>query len=107
MYRPRYVKWSGRCDVMGERKGAREVSQPDAAAYGAARDILVELLGFAAGQIDAEQARPEPDDARLASWRRRRDEWAARLGDLRPHDALAVRGVLDEDAAVLRSLHID
>lgn len=83
---------------------ARPVSLQDAAAYEAARDILSDLLGYAARRIDAGRNDPAADRDELATWQRRRDDWTARFRDLRPHDALAVRRVLDEDAAFLRDL---
>jgi hypothetical protein len=84
-----------------ERDDAGPVSQQDAAAYEVARDILSELLGYAARELDA------GDPAEGAVWRSRRDDWATRLRDLRPYDALAVRRVLEEDAAFLRALSND
>jgi hypothetical protein len=77
------------------------VSLQEQADFGAARDILDDLIGFATAEIRASEPR---DPARAASWRRRRDEWVSRRRALRPGDADAIHGVLAYDAAQLRVL---
>jgi hypothetical protein len=74
------------------------------AAFDVALDILDRLVAHAAHRISAERTKTIPDSDVIALWERRRDEWITRRAGLRLEDGLAVRAVLDEDAAFLRSL---
>lgn len=66
--------------------------------------ILGDLVGLAASRIRSERERAEPDSAVIAEWERRRDAWVLRRRELHPRDGLAIRAVLDDESAVLRSL---
>ena len=67
-----------------------------------ALEILDGLVAYAARRISSERA--EADSDAIALWEHRRDEWVRRRRELRPRDGLAVRAVLEDDGAFLRSL---
>lgn len=76
----------------------------ETAGYEVALEVLADLIGHASGRIDEENAKPVPDWPEIARWRVRRDTWASRHRGLNPRDAASIRQVLEQDAAVLRSL---
>ncbi|MFH9969407.1 hypothetical protein ACH4PR_50635 [Streptomyces mirabilis] len=72
----------------------RQLPQQDGAAYEVARDVLLQLIGHAAIRVaDGE-----------GEWTEKRDRWTSQLNALDPEDTDAVQGVLDREAAVLKSI---
>jgi hypothetical protein len=67
-------------------------------------EILNDLIGYAADQIDQEQQKAHPDQDIIDLWRGRRDEWVQRRRCLVVTDTASIRSILDKDGAILRSL---
>jgi hypothetical protein len=85
---------------MADQFGAAE--QP--AAFEVAAEILDQLVGYAATRADSVQAGSGSGRDAADGWQRRAAEWAQRRRDLMPGDSAAIGRVLDEDAAILRTL---
>lgn len=75
-------------------ENSRQLPQHDAVAFEVARDVLLQLIGHAAGRVAAGEA----------EWVERRDRWTAQLNALDPQDVDLVQEVLDREAPVLKSL---
>lgn len=91
-------------------------SQDDGVRFEVARNVLAQLIGYAATRIDGErrdeqndQPADEPADERRdeqtvgSAWRRRQKEWASRRLALTPGDP-DVERVLAEQGPLLRRL---
>ncbi|MEW2417543.1 hypothetical protein AB0953_28025 [Streptomyces sp. NPDC046866] len=63
-----------------------------------ARDVLLQLIGHAAGQVGAGEVDADRE------WAEKRDRWAALLNTLDPRDADSVQAVLNREAPVLKSI---
>jgi hypothetical protein len=78
-------------------------TQEEGIAFEVARDILGQLIGYAAAQIDAEQADPGSGPPDRPTWRERQQEWTARRLALKPADP-DVERVLQEEGTLLQHL---
>lgn len=83
-------------------------SQDDGVRFEVARNVLAQLIGYAATRIDGErrdEPADEPADEQNAgsAWRRRQQEWASRRLALTPGDP-DVERVLAEQGPLLRQL---
>ena len=64
----------------------------------AARDVLQQLLGYAATALD------DAGNSDRDRWARRRDEWLEQLRGLDQNDPAACRDVLEQASLTLRAL---
>ncbi|MFI8265547.1 hypothetical protein [Streptomyces sp. NPDC085665] len=76
------------------QKDMEQLPQQDGAAYEVARDVLLQLIGHASGQVASG----------TGEWARKRDRWTSLLNALDPRDTDSVQEVLDREAPVLKSI---
>lgn len=81
-------------------------SQDEGIRFEVARNILGQLIGYAAAQIDAEQAGPPTGGGQVPTWAERRQQWATRRLTLAPGDPDVDR-ILAEEGPLLRQLRED
>lgn len=77
-------------------------SQDEGIRFEVARDILGQLIGYAASRIDAEPAHPDTT-GHDPTWRERQQQWAARRAALTPGDP-DVERILAEEGPRLKRL---
>jgi hypothetical protein len=78
-------------------------SEEEGVSYEVALDVINDVVGAYSGLIGREEASPDPDGAKIASWRRVKVAWAHKRRELSPADPKAVASVRREAAGLLRT----